>query len=1403
MEAMKGSSFFGKGNGGSRKNSSKKKNNPNPSDSSTTSNGTNASRNSPSGYEFHRAPSGGTSSTSSRKSRIMSQMSPQSRAKLHGQLDALAAAALSATSQYSNENPQVGMHHNSDMNSTSSNMTKNDHAFPSDADIGKIFKKSNPHNSGSVSTAKSATKNAILSREYSEEVDEQSRIIKAVSSKLSLGSRSPVDFSQFSHPPMPPPPPALPSKNNSQHQLKVGPTPSPPLHNTSSYSSNPLRFQLLPSIPPFGQSKSNQKTVERQTPFDNESSESSEEEEEEEEFDDSLSTSSNDDRWDEKIDASVFGQVSTKRPALAGYQKHAQQFSPPLSLNSDRVEQLSPSSSSLFDSSNSPQKQIRTRSRGSHRMKKNQLSPSISSRFDTAVTFGSDTGESDGMVSSSPSSTEDDDDNDEIEHSNIAERVKKAKMRLFNDAMVDSDNPDVTSTPPGNASDSAEDYTDDEDEGEDGYKVGGYHTVKVAEVYCQRYVVIKKLGWGHFSTVWMVKDRNASRESDSSSQLLALKVQKSAEHYTEAAMDEVELLDCVAQERKRVCASPSSGNDQDGIPCSINIDNSMHVATLFDSFFHTGPNGRHMCMVFRMLGCNLLSVIKAYDYRGVPIPAVKKMIRGMCKGLDFLHRKCHIIHTDLKPENVLLEFTDEDEIVRGTKNTNENSASAASYSSDGSAGTIGNLAERQNIGMTMDELKEALQNPRLPRDAKKKLRKRLKKKRQKEKKKLFGKGSRMSSKENGIFSKILSPPKISSEESYDARSGRSRSLSPRICNALSDIELERILEEKQSMDRATESMHPSKDSGSPSLLLAGALPLKVRNRLSHSAFIGNNFSAEQGVGFQLEGAFEELATVKNPTDCDMDMYLNNEIGCAEVTFLLRAYVPEGEIADNLSMALGVDWDRSEENGATREWRCELSLRKPSTEQGLTSATTMFKIIQRSRKSMVVGEKQAMSELVRLISSNLCGDDADAGHKLSSPNSVGYRCLPFSQFTVKFSILSTVVVLAFLESRLPGVTFFSYKREEGRPLLDPIVYGQYSSRICYHPLAMKVRDRQGGGKDKITSAASCLVGVDLRLVKEFSARPIAGEDGAATFQLSGVTMDSVRNWWCARNSIYFRVKSFMGIDPSADGTDLPMILQPKVRAAESTFLCKIDEFKEEGKKNTRRRQPDHDENNSNNHLINVDASKTQPLATNSKCLESQSPTYMSNKMADAVSRASATPNLKDVDTLCNSRAVVVDLGNACWIHRHFSEDIQTRQYRSPEVLIGSKYDTSADIWSLGCITFELLTGDLLFDPRAGEDYDRDEDHLAMFQELLGKMPKKLALSGKYSKNFFNRKGELKHIHHLKFWPINEVLHEKYHFSVSDAEEIAEFIIPLLEFEPKNRATALECLNSGWLRDENGR
>jgi len=64
--------------------------------------------------------------------------------------------------------------------------------------------------------------------------------------------------------------------------------------------------------------------------------------------------------------------------------------------------------------------------------------------------------------------------------------------------------------------------------------------------------------------------------------------------------------------------------------------------------------------VFEILGVNLLEVIKRYNYKGAPLPIVRQMVKQCLIGLDFLHRVCKVIHTDLKPENVNLCLTEEE-----------------------------------------------------------------------------------------------------------------------------------------------------------------------------------------------------------------------------------------------------------------------------------------------------------------------------------------------------------------------------------------------------------------------------------------------------------------------------------------------------------------------------------------------------------------------------------------------------------------------------------------------------------------------------------------------------------------------------------------------------------------------
>ena len=74
---------------------------------------------------------------------------------------------------------------------------------------------------------------------------------------------------------------------------------------------------------------------------------------------------------------------------------------------------------------------------------------------------------------------------------------------------------------------------------------------------------------------------------------------------------------------------------------------------------------------------------------------------------------------------------------------------------------------------------------------------------------------------------------------------------------------------------------------------------------------------------------------------------------------------------------------------------------------------------------------------------------------------------------------------------------------------------------------------------------------------------------------------------------------------------------------------------------------------------------------------------------------------------------------------------------------------------------------------------------------------VALGGRYSRDFFNRHGDLRNIKRLRNWPLDKVLVEKYEFSQEDARELCDFLLPLLDFLPEKRPTAGKCLGHPWL------
>merc|ERR1719247_3426632 len=132
---------------------------------------------------------------------------------------------------------------------------------------------------------------------------------------------------------------------------------------------------------------------------------------------------------------------------------------------------------------------------------------------------------------------------------------------------------------------------------------------------------------------------------------VAMKVQKSAPHYTEAAYDEIELL---AEVAKRGGLREWDATQRGELRNVFPYVPFTGVVQLVDYFEHYGPHGKHVCMVFETMGPNVLALIKRYNFKGIPLDIVRKVAAHTLIGLDYLHRICQIIHTDLKPENVLV-----------------------------------------------------------------------------------------------------------------------------------------------------------------------------------------------------------------------------------------------------------------------------------------------------------------------------------------------------------------------------------------------------------------------------------------------------------------------------------------------------------------------------------------------------------------------------------------------------------------------------------------------------------------------------------------------------------------------------------------------------------------------------
>eukprot|EP01059_Diplonema_ambulator_P019363 TRINITY_DN3253_c0_g1_i4.p1 TRINITY_DN3253_c0_g1~~TRINITY_DN3253_c0_g1_i4.p1 ORF type:complete len:769 (+),score=280.54 TRINITY_DN3253_c0_g1_i4:42-2348(+) len=195
-------------------------------------------------------------------------------------------------------------------------------------------------------------------------------------------------------------------------------------------------------------------------------------------------------------------------------------------------------------------------------------------------------------------------------------------------------------------------WTANGQEDQNKYAENGYMKVKKGMVLDNRYHVITKLGWGEFATVWLAWDQESlkTKLDYPTQQFVAIKISKCAEHVSNAAREEAALLTYITK------YSRGSG--------------STALSTVLNVFNHQAEYGNHVCMVFPVLGQNILCLVEQAhrhrnNIRGITNPMtcpkrpnediafVKSCLRACLRALNELSR-IGVVHTDLKPENILL-----------------------------------------------------------------------------------------------------------------------------------------------------------------------------------------------------------------------------------------------------------------------------------------------------------------------------------------------------------------------------------------------------------------------------------------------------------------------------------------------------------------------------------------------------------------------------------------------------------------------------------------------------------------------------------------------------------------------------------------------------------------------------
>jgi serine/threonine protein kinase len=120
--------------------------------------------------------------------------------------------------------------------------------------------------------------------------------------------------------------------------------------------------------------------------------------------------------------------------------------------------------------------------------------------------------------------------------------------------------------------------------------------------------------------------------------------------------------------------------------------------------------------------------------------------------------------------------------------------------------------------------------------------------------------------------------------------------------------------------------------------------------------------------------------------------------------------------------------------------------------------------------------------------------------------------------------------------------------------------------------------------------------------------------------------------------------------------------------------------------------------------------------------------------------------------------------------------------------------------MGCIVYELITGDNLFDiDRDLSDNEKDREHLHQMYEILGKIPKDMALDCEFSDELFDSKGRIINRTQCEYTNIETRLFKEFDYKENVSKEISVFLSKLLDYNVKTRYSANKLIDDEWLNN----